>query len=294
MSDKCNQTNHTNPRDEVLVALLPSKSDFAILQDQGWYRVPLRSAPRRWPPQWLAFYQPKAFDPEHFRVRYYGRVNEIDVYKRSELFPNEIPSEKSKKLYYKIDLESLEELPQPILSERPRRLIFISTTWEKFVQAQQINDLYDESPLEDRLWQEFVKLKIRAERQWELIFENRIYRLDFAIFCLEGHIDVETDGDSWHAKKERIPLDNQRDNAITSVGWHVLRYNGEQIRKRIKDECMPDVLKTVDTLGGLSDEGLVPRIFYTTLEGTAQQLALFEQKGEYKVDSGAEYNLELE
>jgi hypothetical protein len=39
-----------------------------------------------------------------------------------------------------------------------------------------------------------------------------------------------------------------------------------------------------NTLGGLSDEGLVSRTFYTTFQGTAQQLTLFE--------SGAEYNLE--
>ena len=35
---------------------------------------------------------------------------------------------------------------------------------------------------------------------------------------------------------------------------------------------------------GLSDDGLVPRFFYTTAQDTGQQLSLF--------DAGAEYNLE--
>jgi hypothetical protein len=32
------------------------------------------------------------------------------------------------------------------------------------MQALEINDLYDESPLEDRLWAEFKRLQISAER----------------------------------------------------------------------------------------------------------------------------------
>lgn len=52
----------------------------------------------------------------------------------------------------------------------------------------------------------------------------------------------------------------------------------------MKKECIPRILETVNTLDGMSDEGLVPRIFYPSSKGIAQQLTLFE--------SGAEYNLE--
>jgi len=34
-------------RGEVLVAIMNSKRDFAILQDEGWYRIPVGKAPRR-------------------------------------------------------------------------------------------------------------------------------------------------------------------------------------------------------------------------------------------------------
>lgn len=43
--------------------------------------------------------------------------------------------------------------------------MFIPTTWEKFVNAVEINDLYDESSLEDQLWAQFKRLEISAERQ---------------------------------------------------------------------------------------------------------------------------------
>jgi hypothetical protein len=37
-------------------------------------------------------------------------------------------------------------------------------------------------------------------------------------------------------------------------------------------------------LGGLRDDGLVPRIFYPTSEGVAQQLTLFEEPAVYDLD----------
>ncbi|MEW5871102.1 MAG: hypothetical protein AB1894_17640 [Chloroflexota bacterium] len=66
-------------RGEMLLALLRERSDFAILQEQGWYRIPVASAPRRWPPKWLAFYLPKAFKDEAYSVRYFGEVEAIEI-----------------------------------------------------------------------------------------------------------------------------------------------------------------------------------------------------------------------
>ena len=114
------KTNHkADPRGEVLVAILKDKSDFAILQEQGWYRIPVTHAPRRWPPKWLAFYQPKAFKEDAYRVRYYGAVADIQIVKRLELFPNEFISARSEQEYYRVQLKSLEEREQPIPSSRP-------------------------------------------------------------------------------------------------------------------------------------------------------------------------------
>jgi hypothetical protein len=36
----------TDTRD-VLVAILKERSDLSILQEQGWYRIPVKHAPRR-------------------------------------------------------------------------------------------------------------------------------------------------------------------------------------------------------------------------------------------------------
>lgn len=271
-------------RGQVLVAIMNSKADFSILQEQGWYRIPVAKAPRRWPPKWLAFYQTKIFGDEAFAVNYYGLVREIRIARRREMFPNEITSSKSDRQYYQVHLHNLEQLPAPILSRRWRRIVFISTTWQKFSQAVEINDLFDESPLEDRLWAELKRLQVTAERQWALSLGKAWYFLDFALFCAKGQVDIETDGDTWHADRKRIPEDNRRDNALQSAGWHVLRFNGKQIRESLSSYCVPQITDTISALGGLVDEGLVPRVFYKSEEGLAQQLSLFDESTEYDLD----------
>ena len=77
-----------------------------------------------------------------------GTIREVC---RWELFPDEPEDSKSQRRYYKLELSPLSRLEQPILSRRLRRITFIPTTWEKFTSASEINDLWDESPLEDRL-----------------------------------------------------------------------------------------------------------------------------------------------
>jgi very-short-patch-repair endonuclease len=282
----------SNESGEVLVAILKELSDFAILREQGWYRIPVRTAPRRWPPKWLAFYQPQVFGTDAYKIRYYGEVSNIRTVERKDLFPNEFASELSNRKYYQLELKSLEERPEPLTSLRARRLVFVPTTWEKFVLAEQVNDLFDDSPLEDRLWAEFKRMQMRAERQWRLQLKQIYYQLDFALFCNQGQIDIETDGDTWHARRERIPLDNQRDNDIQSAGWHVLRFNGQQIREQAKSYCISKIEEMVNQLSGLKEDKHVPRTFYP--ETGAQQFSLFETEAEYNVEGTSSFEGDFE
>ncbi len=283
-----------NKQKDLLVALLPNKGDLTILQEQKWYRIPVKSKPKRWPPKYLAFYQPKAFGDDAYKIRYFGNVADIDIVKRREIFPNQIESSESEKQYFRLHIDEVREREQPIPSLRPRRLLFIPTTWEKFQYAEQINDLFDDSPLEDLMWREFKKLEVKAERQWRLPIEKRNYYLDFAVFCNDGFIDIETDGDYWHIRKDRAAEDNIRNNAMASKGWKVLRFNTKQVNEEMQSYCIPEIDETINHLGGLSDGGLVPRVFSQEGNQTIQQLSLFERRVEYgtRLYSGADENLE--
>lgn len=286
------EKNESSQRGEMLLAVFKYKYSLTILQEEGWYHIPVDHAPKSWPPKWMCFYQGKAFEKEAYRVEYYGELESYETVPYRELFPNRIESEKSNWLYYRVRLKELKQLPQTIPSFRPRRLSFVPTTWAKFESAEQINDLFDEGPLEDLMWKELKGLDVKAERQWALSVEKRNYYLDFAVFCNNGFIDIETDGDTWHAQRERIDRDNQRNNRLTAIGWRTLRFNGKQVRKQMAEYCLGEIERTVNTLGGLSEDGLVPRVFYQQGDQSIQQLSMFEQKAPYNLYSGAAENLE--
>lgn len=244
-----------NRRGEVLVAIMNDRLDFAFARDQHWYRIPVSSVDRflrdAWPPGWLAFYQTRAFETNAHAVCFYARVRQIRKKTRAELLPGRSGRENRDKVYYKLEIDELQRLRRPIFSRRWRRIIFIPTTWQKLHTATEINDLYAGSPLEDRLWAIFKRHRIEAERQEFVRVNKRGYFLDFAIYCLRGGLDVETDGDSWHADPRKIPEDNRRNNDLESAGWKVLRFNTLQISEKMETDCWPTIVRTINQLGGV-------------------------------------------
>ena len=269
----------TDTRGEVLVAIMNNLLDFTIARNQHWYRIPVRSVEnllkKRWPPQWLAFYQTKVFGSEAYAVNYFAPVLNIHKVFRWQLFPEQPHDERGQQRYYQLLLSPLQQMPQPIFSRRRRLIVFIPTTWQKFINAAEINDLYDESPLEDRLWAELKRLSISAERQEFVPVKGHTYALDFAVYCASGKIDVEADGDIWHADPERIPLDNLRDNDLETAGWRILRFNTPHIMEAMAEYCLPTIVENINKLGGLEEQRLVPRKVSLDAQG-GSQLSLFE------------------
>jgi very-short-patch-repair endonuclease len=272
----------------VLVALLRDKKDFVTLKSEGWYRIPVDHTPGRWPPDIIGFYQPRVFGDDAFCIRYFGEVEKIEKVERCSLFQNEFESSRSNKLYHRIQIKQLIELPNKISCRLPRVIVFIPTTWDKLIHAEELNDLYDDSPLENALWDELKQGKITAERQWPVFPEDISYHLDFAVFCNHGNLDVETDGDTYHAGKKQGARDNLRNNDVESLGWHVMRFNTMQIQEQCREYCLPKIQNGINNLGGLVDDGLVPRKFINKGRLSAQQLTLFEEKAPYEVEQPLE------
>jgi very-short-patch-repair endonuclease len=269
------------PRGEVLVAIVNNPEDMRLAREEGWYRIPVASARKwlgdRWPPRWLAFYQTKVFGHEAHAINYYAVVRDIRMVSRTDLFPDTPPNHpKAHRRYHQLLLDDLQRLPKPIISRRLRRIVFIPTTLIKFEAAVEINDLWDESPLEDRLWAVFKQARIRAERQYPVEVEDRTYFLDFAIFCNGGKIDVETDGDTWHIGPEPAQVDRQRDNDLASRGWQVLRFNTTEIHERPEDYYVSKVMTTIKRLEGLDYTTGVPVRYDPSDPLGPQQLGLFD------------------
>lgn len=240
---------------ELLVALLPRKTALETLQNASWYHIPVDTAPKRWPPKVMAFYQGKVFGKEEeYKIRHFGEVERIDIVPRRELFPDDEKNQgKADNLYYRIQLKRLQERYVPIVSYRPRRLVFIPTTWEKFDTASQINDLFDTSPLEDWLWKGLKYINVLAERQWGIVVQNKNYYLDFAVFCKDGKLAIETDGYTYHYDdRNQIDYDTWRRNELELDNWRFLNYT----TKQVKDDWatyLPQIQKVINQLGGVEE-----------------------------------------
>ena len=243
----------------ALVGIVPRKNLWPKIQKERWYHIPVESAPKNAPlVEYLAFYFPKVFGKEYqYKVSYYAEVSKVGVVKRIELFPEEPEHKKAGEEYFQFHLGSIEELPKPIPSKRWRRIVHIPTSREKLFNAEEINDLYDTSPLEEKMHEEMKRRKIEAERQVYIKVGRKFFCLDFGIFCRKGNIDLECDGEKYHILPEALTSDRQRNNQLTSCGWSVLRFSGKEIFHSIGD-CFKVIEKKIDNLGGFTQAIQLP------------------------------------
>ena len=150
------------PTDLILVCLLPSPRDLEIARLLGWYRIPLRSAPKVVSVDYLAFYQPAAFGERGGQIEYVAQVNGHELTTRSELLKDESDHPRAKEEYFKIQLGGLERLKEPIRTDKWKRLTFLYSTGEYLLNARTLNDLVVEGEERNLLWR---SLRERAENE---------------------------------------------------------------------------------------------------------------------------------
>jgi len=151
VSDKSKTLIH--PTSLVLVAVVNNPRDLEIARLLGWYRIPLRTAPKVVAVDYLAFYQTGAFGDEKWRIEHIAPVRGHELTTRGELLQTEPDHPRAKEEYYKIQLGPLERLTQPILAETWRRITFLYTTGEYLLGASSVNDLVVKSDERQLLWQ---------------------------------------------------------------------------------------------------------------------------------------------
>ena len=239
----------------ALVGIVPRANLWPIIQAQRWYHIPAKSSPRNVSDiEYLAFYFPSAFGKNlRYQVIYHASVLKIDSVKRIQLFPDEPNHPGRDEDYYKFHLGEIKELPRPIPSIRWRRIVHIPTTLQRLFNATEINDLYETSPLEEKMYVALKKRKINPERQMHVSLDGQTYCLDFCIFCQKANIDLECDGERYHTLPGAFTKDRLRNNRLTSLGWHVLRFSGREIHRNL-EECLNVVERTVHTLKGLKGD----------------------------------------
>lgn len=142
-----------SPNALILVTLLKEPRDLEIARLLGWYRIPLRSAPKIIAVDYLAFYQTAAFEAEKWRINYVAPVRGHELTTRAELLRDEPDHPHAQHAYYKVALGPLARLPRPVQAEKWRRLTFLYTTGEYLLQARSLHDLVLQSEARQSVWQ---------------------------------------------------------------------------------------------------------------------------------------------
>jgi hypothetical protein len=150
------------PASLVLVCLLPTPRDLEIARLLGWYRIPLRRAPKVVAVDYLAFYQPSSFGARGGQIEYVAEVRGHELTTRGELLKDESSHPRAHEEYYKIQIGGLEKLREPIVAEKWKRMTFLYTTGEYLLDARTLNDLVVAGDERGLLWR---SLRERAENE---------------------------------------------------------------------------------------------------------------------------------
>lgn len=177
------------PTDLILVCLLPSMRDMEIARLLGWYRIPLRTAPKVVAVDYLAFYQPSAFGERGGQIEFIAQVKGHELTTRGELLKDESDHARAKEEYYKIQLGGLEKLKEPIKTDKWKRLTFLYSTGEYLLNAKILNDLVVQSEEREILWK---NLRERAEN--EQLYKTDLPEVDIPPEVLMALLGIKGQG----------------------------------------------------------------------------------------------------
>ena len=154
----------------VLIAVLPKERDFEIARMLGWYRIPLRFAPKVIEVDYLAFYQPASFGEAHrWCIEYFAELRGHELTTRQELLREEKNHPRAAEEYFKLILGPLQLLPAALPANKWRRITFLYSLGEMFPSARSIDDLVVRSEERQVLWR---SLRERAEKK-RPVFDGR-------------------------------------------------------------------------------------------------------------------------
>lgn len=173
----------------ILVAILPNKRDFDIARLFGWYRIPLKSAPKVISVDYLAFYQTKAFgEGERWQIAYVAEILGHELTRRGDLLRSEINHPRAHEEYFKLQIGPIQRLEKPIPAGDWKRITFFYTTGEQFIDAQTVNDLVIKAQDErEILWHSLRERALKANEYKAKELPASV--LDPAILALLGKLD---------------------------------------------------------------------------------------------------------
>jgi hypothetical protein len=183
-----------NPEDRVLVGVINRKRDLNYARDQHWYRIPQKRMPLGVYTDYLAFFlSGKVFKEQSGGIHYYAPVKGLELAYRRDLLPDEAKHARADEVYYRVALGDLEVKSPPVVNTNKRVIHFIRTTWDRFVHARHIADLYSNADyFVDRIYHALRSSGIQAQHVWESERSTFSFAPGLRVLCEDGPMDVST------------------------------------------------------------------------------------------------------
>ena len=174
---------------DCLVAVVNNDHDLHHVVADGWYRIPVRALGRSISEDalaessLLALYQTASITaglPSAIEVC--ATIVERVVMPRWAILRDQPDHPAANDLYYILRLGAVRRLSAPIVSSRPRRLVFLRTTSQRLYAAADVNDLVIGTPAEERLLTELGGLAQAIDRKCYMRLGEMVVEVDFALY----------------------------------------------------------------------------------------------------------------
>lgn len=190
------------PDDRVLVGIINRKTDLDHLLKDHWYRIPQARMPDGVYAEYIAFFlsgtASKRFGESG--VYYFARRDGLELAYRKNLLPNETSQKAMKRAddrYYKVQFREIRGKVPAITNPTKRRFAFIHTTYDRFIKAKILADLYSKNDYYvDRIYHALRDKQIRVNRYWDAQRKQTGYGASVRIICENGTLVGYTDNDS--------------------------------------------------------------------------------------------------
>jgi len=174
------------PHDRVLVGVVNRKKDLLIAQNDHWYRVPQDQMPHGVNAEYIAlFVSGKPFKEKSGSVAYFARITGFELARRKDLLPDE--DKRPDDVYYQIQFKSLIEKDPPIVNESKRSIAFVRTTWDRFISARTIADLYSKADYYvDRIYHALKNRGVKATPYYSTDYRETGHPPQLRMVCENG------------------------------------------------------------------------------------------------------------
>ena len=177
--------------DRVLVGVINRKRDLETVLGERWYRIPQAKMQRGVNAEYIAFFLSKAFGEQNGGIHYFAERKGIELVYRRDLIPQEPNHPRANESYYKVQLGTILAKTPPVLNPSRRTISFIHTTWDRFVKATRISDLYSkEDYFVDRIYHALRSAGVPSERTWSAEYKN--VPAQIRVLCEKGTFKAST------------------------------------------------------------------------------------------------------